>query len=393
MSERHLDQYGQLPQEIRDDPYPWYDRLRAEAPVQQVTLPHGEEAWLITRYSDAREALNDPRLSNDPANGKAPAPVGFRHMGNSDPPDHLRLRRLVAKVFTPRYIATLRPVIERTAAELLDSIADHSAVDLISEYAHPLPLTVICEMLGVPSSDHDALRGWFATMAAIGAAPADELEAAFGSLMAYFSQLIVAKRAEPGDDLLSELTAVRDGSDALDDTELLSMAFALVGAGHETVTNLIGNTVVTLLRSPAQLREVLDDPTLIPSAVEEVLRFESPVPSAGARYTTEPVMIGGVEIPANEHVMIGLGISNRDPERFDAPADFDLHRGDIAHLAFGHGRHFCIGAHLARLEAEIAVATLLARHPGTAFADPDAPVEWLDGVARRGVRSLFLSLR
>jgi cytochrome P450 len=277
-------------------------------------------------------------------------------MLNSDPPDHERLRRLVNKAFTARRVDRLRPRITEITAGLLDDMSTRSEVDLLASFAFPLPITVICELLGVPVADQHDFRTWSATIVSDTATP-EVFQAHATAMIRYFIALLAAKRHEPADDLLSALISARDDGDRLSENELLSMAFLLLVAGHETTVNLIGNGVLALLLNPAELARLGADPSLIGGAVEELLRYVNPVNNATFRFAAEPVEIGGVRISRGDPVLVALSSANRDPSRFGDPDRLDLGRDSSGHLAFGHGIHYCLGAPLARLEAEIAFLT------------------------------------
>jgi cytochrome P450 len=379
------------------DPYPVYDRLRADGPAHEVVLWGGVPAWLVTRYDEAREMLSDPRLSKDATRAATLFPpdlVGVHgtslqvHMLNTDPPDHTRLRRLVSKAFTARTVAHLRPRIEQIADDLLAGL--DGPVDLVAEYALPLPIAVISAMLGVPEADWDNFRAWnvpFATSTS-----AEEIAAAHSLLVDYFGGLIARKRAHPADDLVSELIGVTDGAARLSESELVAMIFLLVFGGYETTVNLIGNSVHALLQEPAQLAALRADATLLPAAVEEFLRIESPVNVATVRFSTEPIDVGGVRIPAERLVLVGLPAANRDPAQFVDPDNLDLTRAANAHLSFGHGIHYCLGAPLARLEGQIALGRLL-HHFGTITLDPAAELSYRPSILLRGLDSLPVVLR
>jgi cytochrome P450 len=386
------------------DPHHLHDRLRAEGPVTQVEMPEGFPAWLVTSYADVRAALTDHRLSNDWHNAaperaeESPEDPLSRDLLSIDPPDHTRLRRLVVKAFTPRRMAGLRPRIEEMTASLLDELAARPAgeADLLAEFAFPLPVTVISELLGVPVSDREKFRVWSAAVVS-SVATQPEMETAFTEMVTYFSELLDAKRHSPGDDLISALLQAQDDGDRLSQNELLSMAFLLLVAGHETTVNLIASGMLTLLLDPAARARLRADRTLLPAAVEEMLRYTSPVNHALPRYTTEPVSIGGVDIPAQQVVILSLSSANRDESRFGCPASFDLDRarpGDQGggHVAFGHGIHYCLGAPLARLEAEIAFGALLDRFPDMTLAVPPAELRWRPSTLIRGLETLPVRL-
>ncbi|MFG2044056.1 cytochrome P450 [Dactylosporangium sp. NPDC048998] len=383
-------------QEFWNNPHPVYAALRQEAPVHPVTLPNGMEIWIVTRYSDCKAALADPRLSKrqgagDNARALA-APVRSpltHHLLANDPPDHTRLRRLVAKVFTARRVEDLRPRIGELSAALIEPLRGKDSADLVEEYAVHLPIQVICELLGVPIEDQADFRHWTSVMVSVsasaGGAGAAEAAAAF---VGYLLRLIERKRAAPAGDLLSALIATRDEEDRLSEDELTSMAFLLLLAGHETTVNLIGNGMYTLLTLPDAHRRLREDPSLIPAAVEEFLRLESPVETATSRTAMEPVTYGGVTIPAGAMVAISLLSADRDPDRFPAPDEFDLGRPDNQHLAFGYGIHYCLGAPLARLEAQIAFIDLLAAFPDIRLAVPPSEVMWRPGTLIHGTVAL-----
>jgi cytochrome P450 len=381
-------------QEFWNDPHPVYAALRQEAPVHPVTLPNGMEIWLVTRYADCRAALADPRLSKRQGAGdnarSLAAPVSTpltRHLLATDPPDHTRLRRLVAKVLTARRVEELRPRVTELSAALIEPLRGRESADLVEDYALHLPIQVICELLGVPIEDQEEFRRWTSVMvsASTGAAGVPEAAAAF---VGYLRRLIEHKRATPGGDLLSALVATRDEGDRLSEDELTSMAFLLLLAGHETTVNLIGNGMFTLLTRPDAHRRLLDEPALIPAAVEEFLRLESPVETATSRTAMEPLTYGDVTIPAGAMVAISLLSADRDPDRFPAPDAFDLRRPDNQHLAFGYGIHYCLGAPLARLEAHIAFTDLLAQFPAMRLAVPPGEVVWRPGTLIHGTTAL-----
>jgi cytochrome P450 len=376
------------------DPHPVYARWRREGPVRRVPLPGGGSAWLVTRYEDARRALTDPRLSKampaPAAGGIVPQQVRAaisRHMLAVDPPDHTRLRRLVAAAFTARRIEALRPRIEQITDELLDAMCGRDTVDLIDAFAFPLPIQVICELLGIPPGDRDDFRAWSNVIVG-GVAGRDRLPGAMTAMVGYLRAQIADRRAHGGDDLLAGLVEVRDQADRLTEDELSSMVFLLLIAGHETTVNLIGNGTWLLLSEPGRWARLCADPALLPAAVEELLRYEGPVETATFRFTTEPVAFGDVTVPAGEPVLVGLLSANRDEDRFPDAGDLRLDRAQNPHLAFGHGIHYCLGAPLARLEAQIAFARLTGRFPGLRLAAPTGDLSWRPGLLLRGLTSL-----
>ena len=309
----------------------------------------------------------------------------------ADPPDHTRLRRLVTKVFTPGAVAPLRPRIERIADELLDAMAGRDEVDLLREYAYPLPIRVICELLGIPYRDRDEFIAWSHTMVSL--TTPDEIGAASMRMAEYLGRLVELKRAEPAGDLLSELVRVSDGGAGFTRAELISTVLVLLTGGFETTVNLIGGGMRALLTHPDQLALLRADRTLLPRAIEELLRYETPNNLSSPRYTTEPVELGGVTIPAGEFVMVSWLAANRDGSRFPDPGRLDITRPAGGHLAFGHGVHYCVGAPLARLEGEIAFGRLLDRFAHIEPADGGEPPRWRNSTAMHGLESLVLRVR
>jgi cytochrome P450 len=374
------------------DPYPVYAELRARGPVHRVHTPDAGDLWLVVGHDEAQSALTDPRLAKDlrVINGKSYDEEFFGpHMLLEDPPRHTRLRKLVAREFTPRRVEALRPRVQEITDGLLDAMVSRPDgwADLIEALAFPLPITVICELLGVPDLDRASFRAW--SSEAVAPTGADAELAAYTQMSAYLDELIEDKRCSPGDDLMSALirTAGEDG-DRLSTAELRGMAFLLLVAGHETTVNLISNGIRALLSHPDQLAALRADFSLLDGAVEEMLRYDGPVETTTFRFTTAPVEFGGTVIPARERVLVALASADRDPERFTDPDRFDIRRDTRGHLAFGHGPHYCLGAPLARMEGRIAVRTLLERCPRLALDAGPAELDWLPGMLIRGVRSL-----
>jgi cytochrome P450 len=389
----------------RDAPFCLFAQVRELAPVHAVTLADGHDAWLIVRHAEARAALNDPRLSKDMHRALAsggevvaeglPGPALARHMLVVDPPDHTRLRRLVAGAFSARRIESLRPHVQTIVDDMLDDVAAQGAegpVDLVASFAFPLPFTVICELLGVPRAERTALG--HALTALLGPTPtaADYALAkqASDTVVALLTMLVEAKHHDPGDDLVSALIAARDGDERLSQQELLSTIFQLIVAGHDTTASLIENSVVALLRHLDQLEILRADPDKIAAAIEEVLRYDAPVPHSTFRYAREPVEIGGATIPAGAQVIINLASANRDADRYTDPETLDIDRTDTRHLAFGHGIHFCLGAPLARMEGQLALHSLFHRFPRLRIAVPFDQLHWDhgDGLVLRGLAEL-----
>ncbi|MGW2508723.1 cytochrome P450 family protein [Streptomyces scopuliridis] len=410
--------------ELLADPYEVYARLRETAPVRRIVGPDGRPAWIVTRYEDVRQSLADPRLSLDKSRA---LPGGYQGFGlppaldanllNMDPPDHTRIRRFVARAFTARRIETLRGPVGRTADELLDALepggrgsdASESGggesgggesggrefggrADLIASYAAPLPIVVICELLGVPPRDRRDFREWTDALIAPDPARPERMKEAIAGMLAFFTELLAHKRAEPGDDLLSALIAARDedeeAGDRLSEDELMSLAFLILFAGYENTVQLIGNSVLALLRHPEQLAGLRAEPGRTAAAVGEFARYEGPALLAIRRFAVEDLTIGGVTVPAGETVMLSLAAANRDPHRFADPDRLDLDRDTAGQVALGYGIHYCLGAPLARLETEIAVNALLERFPRLELDVPYEELRWRPSTRARGLIAL-----
>ena len=381
------------------DPWGFLARLRESRPVTEVRMPGYGRGWVVTRYADVRAALADPRLARDMRHwpgGPRSRPSEDRgvssHMLHADSPEHERLRRPVQKAFTSRRIERLRPRTAQVAADLAGRLAaaPDEVTDLVAAYARPLPVTVLCELLGVPAADRARV-----TAAVLRYDSPGEMARVEEELAAYFTALIAARRAAPGDDLLSALLAASDeaGADGrLTPAELVSTAYLLVMAGFDTTVNLIASGLLALAAHPAELARLRADRSLLPGAVEELLRFTSPVNHANDRFTTEAVSIGGVAIPAGEWVFIALPPANRDPARYPGPDQLDLSRDTSGHLAFGHGIHYCLGAPLARMEGEVALAALLDRFPRITLAVPPRQLRWRPVSLMNGLQSLPVRL-
>jgi cytochrome P450 len=383
------------------DPLGFFARLRESRPVAPVRMPDYGRTWIITRYADARAALTDPRLANKVHHRPGGGPslpneaAGVHALLNTDPPDHTRLRPLVQKAFTPRRAGQLRPRTQEIAAGLLDEmVARGDVVDLLAGYARPLPITVICELLGIPAAD----RGWIWAIVTDYGKGGEELQRVPRELAGYFTGLIAAKRAEPGHDLLSALVLAHDSADgdgaeaALTTVELLSAAYHLVMAGFDTTVNLIASGTLALLTHPGEMARLRQDRSLLPAAVEELLRFANPVNHVTVRFTTEDLPIGDVVIPAGEPVLIAISSANRDPAQFPDPNGLDLGRDTSGHVAFGHGIHYCLGAPLARMEAEVALGALFARFPEISLAVAPQELRWRPVSLMNGLESLPVRL-
>lgn len=389
---------------LRADPHPTYHRLRAEAPIQEIVGPAGPEL-LLTRYDHCVSVLRDPRWSSSPSHAASAenvtsvlrsqvAGADLPVLLFMDPPDHTRLRRLVSRAFTPRTVERLRPRIAEIFDELVAGPAEAGELEVISELAYPLPVTVICELLGVPVEDRDGFSGWSSDASRLldGIIPDDQLERGFAALMqfiSYFNDLFEERRRSPGDDLISRLLAVEDDGDALTHQELLATVLLLFVAGHETTMNLIGNGTFQLLRHRDQFDRLAADPGLAPAAVEECLRFDGPVHLTG-RIATEDLDIDGFPVSKGRQVVTLLAAANRDPEVFAEPDRFDIGRADNHHLTFSHGMHYCLGAALARVEGQVVLSALARRWPGMELLD-EHPVA-REHFVLRGLESLRVSL-
>jgi len=382
--------------EFLADPYPMYHRLRAEDPVHRSPLGF----WVLTRYDDVVSVLRDPNFAKEAIAAFVAQRLGVDStvgigisMLDRDPPDHTRLRSLVSKAFTPRVVEGLRPRIQQIVDELLDRAEDRRSMDLIEELAYPIPVIVICEMLGVPVEDHERFRGWSldlargldATLLGAGSDLAVRSLSSRRSLSDYFRELIAERRDSPRGDLLTALITAEEAGDKLSEHELLATCILLLVAGHETTVNLLGNGTLALLRHPDQLRLLRENPALIGSAVEELLRYDGPVQRT-ARVPSATAVIAGHKIEAGEMVMPFIGAADRDPAQFPEPDRLDIARADNRHIAFGWGIHFCLGAPLARLEGQIAINTMLRRFPKLALAT-DRP-EYRQSLTLRGLKSL-----
>ena len=389
---------------FKADPYEHFALLRREAPVHSIRLRNGATAWLVTRYEDAVAVLANAQFAKDPLKARGdsgieppwlPGPLRAlsRNMLDLDEPDHRRLRNLVQKAFTPRVVDELRPRIEGIATELLDAIEQRGGgrADLVADYAAPIPVTVIAELLGVPHRERRKFQRWSSYIVAADTSTWHKVRAIPASIafILFLRRLIRQRSAAPQDDLLSHLIEVREGGDALSQDELLAMCFLLLIAGHETTTNLIGNGMLALLQNPDEMARLRSDPALIAPAVEEMLRFSSPLQMATERYASAPVDVGGVTIPRGALVYVVLAAANRDDEVFPDAARFDATRQPNRHLAFGHGIHYCLGAPLARLEGQIAIRALLDRFREIVLTPADSSrLPWRRGLVLRGLESL-----
>ncbi|MER6715278.1 MULTISPECIES: cytochrome P450 [unclassified Streptomyces] len=384
-----------------ENPHAVYRELRRRGPVHRVRLPGGLTAWLIVRYEEARVALSDPRFRKDwsfaapelrklrTGDERNTTQLFGRSMLSADPPDHSRLRKLVSKAFTPRRIEALRPRIEEMTDGLIGAMAGGERCDLMEALAYPLPISVICEILGVPSLDRNRFQDASNKLISSDAPTSDYFDSA-KRLNDYLDELVAEKRRAPGDDVLSTLTQVTDEDGSrLSDEELRGTAFVLLFAGHETTVNLIGNATLALLTHPDQLAAVRDDWSLLDAAIEETLRWDGPVEATTWRFAAEDVTVGDTLIPGDGSlVLVSLVSANRDHGHCSDPDSFDISRSASGHLAFGHGIHFCLGAALARMESRIALRSLFETFPGLALDTPADQLQWRPGLPMRGLIKL-----
>ncbi len=387
--------------ELRRSPYAAYALLHGKGPVHETRQPGAvAPVWYVIGYQEARQALTDPRLTRDvsklPAAGRPAEPLAalglHRSMLAADPPLHTKLRKLISAAFTPRRIEALRPRIEAVTESLLDEMAGNGTAELIDAYAFPLPVAIICELLGIPVVDQNFFRGWIRDL--FGPSAEHATARAAGELLtAYLADLVRAKRAAPDDALVSALIAARDEHRQLTEAELLSTVTLLLIAGHETTVNLIASATVALLGHPEQLAALRADAAIIAKAVEELLRFDGPTEMAVARWAVEDLTLGGVRIPAGGVVMVVLGAANHDPRYVEDPDRLEIRRGSGSHLAFGHGVHYCLGAPLARLEAQIALRSLFDRFPRLRLAVPADTLLVGPSLSLRSVDAVPLILR
>lgn len=382
---------------FKANPYPTYARLRIEAPVYRAKpafwLPG---IWIVTRYEDAVKILKDPRFSKDYIQSYPWIPPSIRAMLRNlltiDPPDHTRLRSLVQKAFTPPMVEELRGRIQLVCDAHLDGVGKQGTIDLIQSYALPVPLTIISDLLGVPVEDRRRFGPWTRKVAvAVTSASLPEFLSALpaiASLARYIRGLVALRRASPQDDLISALVRAEEAGDRLTEDELVSMVGLLLLAGYETTVHLIASGALTLIQHREQRTRMEENAALRESAIDEILRYTSPVEFATPRITLEDVKIGSVTIPRGELVAVSLGSANHDASQFPDPDAFDVGREPNKHLAFGMGSHFCLGAPLAKVEGEIALTTLFRRFPDLKLAVPPATLRWRKSFAMRGLVEL-----
>jgi cytochrome P450 len=391
--------FDPLAPEVIADPYPYYHRLRSLEPVHHSPLGF----YVASRHADVTLVLRDKRFGKDFVGRMTrrrgeeifdePVYRSMRHwMLQQDPPDHTRLRGLVVQAFTARRVEDMRPRIQEIVDQTLDRLVARRRGDLIADFAFRLPVTVICEMLGIPPDHHEMFLagardgGRLLDPVPLSRAELDAANASNLAAQAYFQQLFELRRREPGDDLTTKLVQAEEQGSKLSNEELTANVILLFGAGHETTVNLIGNGLLALFRHPDQLRLLRDDPALMPNAVEEFLRYDSSVQTTG-RVALEDVEVGGTVIPAGEAVLSLLGAANRDPAVYPEPDRLDIMRPNVRPLSFGGGIHFCLGAQLARIEAEVAILTLLRRLPDLNLDDPVHP-DWRQTFVLRGLKAL-----
>lgn len=376
------------------DPAPGVFAHLKNCPVAQCELPDGSTAWLVGGYEQVRQVLTDQRFSRALAAAPDRSLQGIELSAAEsiiamDPPEHTRLRKLVAGAFTVRRVEALRPRVAAIVDELINAFtARPQPADLMTSFSMPLPVRVICELLGVPTADMDKFRTWSATLIGDWEQDSGEILTALAELYQYFAELIQINRARPGDDLLSALIAARDFGDGLSEEELTNLACTILVAGYETTAHHISLSLLALLDNPAEMARLRADPALIPGAVEELLRYVRIGVLPMARVTTEDVELGGATIPAGEVVLPIIQAANRDPSVFSEPDRFDVSRAPASHLGFGSGAHHCLGAQLARVELHEALSGLVTRLPGLALAVPPANLKFKPGMAIHNLRAL-----
>jgi len=379
--------------QFKANPYPFYARLRAEAPVYRTRVGFGLTGWLVSRYDDVLALLKDERFANDwsprmPFFIRRARPL-TRHLLHSDAPHHLRLRTLVHKAFTPRLVERLRERIQSVCDDLLDAAAPNGRMELVRGYALPLPLTIIGELLGISPQDRLRFHSW--SRSSLAASSRVGVLRALPDLWLFFRhlrKLIAQRRADPRDDLVTALIQAEEAGDKLSGDELLAMVTLLLIAGYETTVSLIASGALALIQHPQQRDRLQQNPALAESAIEELLRYTSPLDLASARLTREEVTIGSATIPRGELVVAVLGSANHDESQFPAPDTLDIAREPNRHLALGQGAHFCLGAPLARLEGQIALTTLFRRFPDVRLAQSPESLRWRKSFILRGLEEL-----
>jgi len=390
------------------NPYPVFQHFREHSPIEHVIMPDGKTAWMIFSYEAAVVALKEERFIKDASKltieeedeEKAEQALAYqtsffsKHLLEVDPPDHHRLRSLVQRAFTPRMVANLQPKIEAVTNDLLDHMKDQETIDLIDVFAFPLPITVICDLLGIPFEDHDKFRMWSNTFVEAVNNPEQiqKITPVMEEFSNYIDDFVDYKQHNLKDDLISRLIEAEEHGDQLTKLEVRSLIFLLITAGHETTVSLIGSGVLALLQHPEQLDKLNHDRTLIDSAIEEILRYEGPVEFTTTRWAAKDLTFYDQFISKGELVLIALDSANRDPEAFQDPETFDITRKYNQHLAFGKGIHHCLGAPLARLEGRIAILALLERYPHLKLAVEPNALQWRPGLLIRGLKELPIKL-
>ena len=383
--------------EYKANPYAFYEELRRDRPVYKTLLPNGTEVYVVSRYEDVLAGLKDSRLIKDISKVRGKSfleMIGIgrmrgKNMLRADPPEHGRLRSLANEAFKPKYVRELRGRIQQMADELIDKVQGKGKMEFISEFAFPLPIRVISEMLGVPEKDQDKFRKWSGDLINSGALSSERpaISSDLLQLVQYVRKVVDEHRKKPRADVVTQLIEAEEKGDRLSDDEVVSTVVLLLVAGHETTVNLIGNGMLALLLNPEQLEKLKRDPALMKPAIEELLRFVNPVQLVN-RYAIEKIQIAGQEIPAGAHLVMAVGAADHDPACATNPEQLDLGREDAKHVAFGQGIHYCLGAPLARLEGEIAFATLLNRLPNLRLAVRPESVRWRPAIELRGLAEL-----
>jgi cytochrome P450 len=386
--------------EYKANPYAFYEELRRDMPVYKTLLPNGTEVWVVSRYEDVLAGLKDSRLIKDISKVRGKSfleMIGIgrmrgKNMLRADPPEHGRLRSLANEAFKPKYVRELRGRIQQIADELIDKVQAKGKMEFISEFAFPLPIRVISEMLGVPEKDQDKFRKWSGDLINSGALSSERpvISPDLLQLVQYVRKVVDDHRKNPRADVVTQLIEAEEKGDRLSDDEVVSTVVLLLVAGHETTVNLIGNGMLALLLNPEQLEKLKRDPALMKPAIEELLRFVNPVQLVN-RYAIEKIQIAGQEIPAGAHLVMAVGAADHDPACATSPEQLDLAREDAKHVAFGQGIHYCLGAPLARLEGEIAFATLLNRLPNMRLAVRPESVQWRPAIELRGLAELAVT--
>jgi cytochrome P450 len=386
--------------EYKANPYAFYEALRRDLPVYKTLLPNGTEVWVVSRYEDVLAGLKDSRLIKDISKVRGKSfleMIGIgrmrgKNMLRADPPEHGRLRSLANEAFKPKYVRELRGRIQQIADELIDKVQARGKMEFISEFAFPLPIRVISEMLGVPEKDQDKFRKWSGDLINSGALSSERpvISPDLLQLVQYVRKVVDEHRKNPRADVVTQLIEAEEKGDRLSDDEVVSTVVLLLVAGHETTVNLIGNGMLALLLNPEQLEKLKRDPALMKPAIEELLRFVNPVQLVN-RYAIEKIQIAGQEIPAGAHLVMAVGAADHDPACATSPEHLDLAREDAKHVAFGQGIHYCLGAPLARLEGEIALATLLNRLPNMRLAVRPESVQWRPAIELRGLAELAVT--